>query len=103
MAAARTIPGAAPTGPLTKAQRKAAAQQSTSAPLAHKGQDPNAVTVDVKSKVRYTALDSEERPADWRDRIARTTASRRRTDGRTRPSTTQVRPYGRAHLARRIG
>ncbi|GAA5873765.1 hypothetical protein JCM3774_000164 [Rhodotorula dairenensis] len=50
MAATRSIPGAAPTGPLTKAQRKAAAQQSTSAPLAHKGQDPNAVTVDVKPK-----------------------------------------------------
>ena len=51
MAATRTVPGAAPSGPLTKAQRKAAAQQSTAAPLAHKGQDPNAVVVDVKSKV----------------------------------------------------
>ncbi|KWU43483.1 hypothetical protein RHOSPDRAFT_19483 [Rhodotorula sp. JG-1b] len=50
MAATRTVPGAAPSGPLTKAQRKAAAQQSTAAPLAHKGQDPNAVVVDVKSK-----------------------------------------------------
>lgn len=52
MAATRTVPGAAPSGPLTKAQRRAAAQQSTAAPLAHKGQDPNAVVVaDVKSKV----------------------------------------------------
>ncbi|GAA5968357.1 hypothetical protein JCM8115_006528 [Rhodotorula mucilaginosa] len=50
MAATRSVPGAAPSGPLTKAQRKAAAQQSTAAPLAHKGQDPNAVVVDVKSK-----------------------------------------------------
>lgn len=57
MAATRTVPGAAPTGPLTKAQRKAAAQQSTAAPLAHKGQDPNAVVVaDAKAKVGSLAL-----------------------------------------------
>jgi hypothetical protein len=56
MAATRSVPGAAPSGPLTKAQRKAAAQQSTAAPLAHKGQDPNAVVVDVKSKVCVCAL-----------------------------------------------
>lgn len=59
MAATRTVPGAAPSAPLTKAQRKAAAQQSQSqahanangaAPLAHKSQDPNAVTVAAASK-----------------------------------------------------
>ncbi|GAA5977283.1 hypothetical protein JCM10908_004923 [Rhodotorula pacifica] len=50
MAATRTIPGAAPSAPLTKAQRKAAAQQSGAAPLAHKGQDPNAVVVETKTK-----------------------------------------------------
>ncbi|BGP56760.1 hypothetical protein JCM8202_004466 [Rhodotorula sphaerocarpa] len=58
MAATRTVPGAAPSAPLTKAQRKAAAQQSQSqahanangaAPLAHKSQDPNAVTVAAAS------------------------------------------------------
>ncbi|BGP26134.1 multicopy suppressor of BFA (Brefeldin A) [Rhodotorula toruloides] len=50
MAATRTVPGAAPSGPLTKAQRKAAAQQSAAAPLAASKGDPTAVTVEVKPK-----------------------------------------------------
>jgi hypothetical protein len=52
MAATRTVPGAAPTGPLTKAQRKAALQQSAAAPLASQKGDPSAVSVEVKPKVR---------------------------------------------------
>ncbi|POY76529.1 hypothetical protein BMF94_0370 [Rhodotorula taiwanensis] len=58
--AQRTVPGAAPSGPLTKAQRKAAAAQSASASSSSsvnsaalngtKGQDPTAVVIDKKDE-----------------------------------------------------
>ncbi|GAA5838678.1 hypothetical protein JCM9279_003825 [Rhodotorula babjevae] len=47
MAAARTIPGASAPAPLTKAQRRAAAQAAQGPVLASKAVDPTAVVVDV--------------------------------------------------------
>ncbi|GAA5889184.1 hypothetical protein JCM8208_007796 [Rhodotorula glutinis] len=47
MAAARTIPGASAPAPLTKAQRRAAAQAAQGPVLASKAVDPTAVVVDL--------------------------------------------------------
>lgn len=57
MAAARTIPGASAPAPLTKAQRRAAAQAAQGPVLATKAVDPTAVVVDLpKHKVRPASL-----------------------------------------------
>lgn len=75
MAAARTVPGASAPPPLTKAQRRAAAQAaqgpSAASSLATKGQDPNAVVVDVpKHKVRsVTSCSVPSCLLVWRERF----------------------------------
>ncbi|GAA6048548.1 hypothetical protein JCM3770_006547 [Rhodotorula araucariae] len=54
MAAARTIPGASAPAPLTKAQRKAAAQASQGPALKKAAHDPAAVVVEAKPKDEST-------------------------------------------------